>query len=233
MSAVVAIGTLLIFIFCALEVVGIATNYWMTVDVTSGLVKSHAGLFKICVEVLTIEKCVYYIQYAKDFLNVHYIGSVGSSLLGCLLLCIASLVGICGCNKPNPKPTVQNLGGVGTIGGFFCSVGAGWYYLYFFKGTFGDISTVLVLFGIDVGPGWSFYLVAAAGGGSLLLSIVLMIIGCNMPTTNGAILPIQQPQTVIAMTGTNIQQGHNPPNTNAMQNPGYNDPYGQHPAYPQ
>jgi hypothetical protein len=32
-------------------------------------VKSHAGLFKICVEVLTIEKCVYYIQYAKDFLN--------------------------------------------------------------------------------------------------------------------------------------------------------------------
>ena len=54
-----------------------------------------------------------------------------------------------------------------------------------------------------------------------------------MPTTNGAILPIQQPQTVIAMTGTNIQQGHNPPNTNAMQNPGYNDPHGQHPAYPQ
>jgi hypothetical protein len=41
----------------------------LTVDVTSGLVKSHAGLFKICVEVLTIEKCVYYIQYAKDFLN--------------------------------------------------------------------------------------------------------------------------------------------------------------------
>jgi hypothetical protein len=37
------------------------------------------------------------------------------------------------------------------------------------QGTFGDISTVLVLFGIDVGPGWSFYLVAAAGGGSLLL----------------------------------------------------------------
>jgi len=83
--------------------------------------------------------------------------------------------------------------------------------------------------------------VAAAGGGSLLLSIVLMIIGCNMPTTNGAILPIQQPQTVIAMTGTSIQQGHNyPSNTNAMQSPGYNDPfgpqqpcgYGQHPAYP-
>jgi hypothetical protein len=40
-----------------------------------------------------------------------------------------------------------------------------------------------------------------------------------MPTTNGAILPIQQPQTMIAMTGTSIQQGHNyPPNTNAMQN---------------
>ena len=62
-----------------------------------------------------------------------------------------------------------------------------------------------------------------------------------MPTTNGAILPIQQPQTVIAMTGTNIQQGYNyPPNTNAMQSPGYNDPfgpqqpygYGQQPAYP-
>lgn len=62
-----------------------------------------------------------------------------------------------------------------------------------------------------------------------------------MQTTNGAILPNQQPQTVIAMTGTSIQQGHNyPPNTNAMQNPGYNDPfgpqqpsgYGQHPAYP-
>jgi hypothetical protein len=35
MSAAATIGTLLIFIFCALEVVGIATNYWMTVDVTS------------------------------------------------------------------------------------------------------------------------------------------------------------------------------------------------------
>ena len=69
MSAAVTIGTLLIFIFCALEVVGIATTYWITVDVPSGLVKSHAGLFKICLEVLTIEKCVYYITYAKDFLN--------------------------------------------------------------------------------------------------------------------------------------------------------------------
>ena len=69
MSAAATIGTFLIFIFCALEVVGIATNYWMTASHTSGLVKSHAGLFKICVEVLTIEKCVYYIQYAKDFLN--------------------------------------------------------------------------------------------------------------------------------------------------------------------
>jgi hypothetical protein len=89
------------------------------------------------------------------------------------------------------------------------STPAGWYYLYFFKGTFGDLTTLLAVFGVDVGPGWSFYLVAAAGGGSLLLSIILMIIGCNMQTTNGAILPIQQPQTVIAMTGTNIQQGHN------------------------
>ena len=68
MSAAVAIGTLLIFIFCVLEVVGIATNYWMTVD-TSGFAKSHAGLFKICLEVLTIEQCFYYFQYAKDFLN--------------------------------------------------------------------------------------------------------------------------------------------------------------------
>jgi hypothetical protein len=69
MSAAATIGTLLIFIFCALEVVGIATNYWMTVDHTSGLVKSHAGLFKICFEVLTIEQCFYFIQYAKEFLN--------------------------------------------------------------------------------------------------------------------------------------------------------------------
>lgn len=53
-----------------------------------------------------------------------------------------------------------------------------------------------------------------------------------MPTANGVILPNQQPQTVIAMTGNNIQQGHNyPPNTNAMQNPGYNDPFGPHQPY--
>ena len=69
MSLAVIIGTLLISIFGALEVVGIATNYWMTVSHTSGIVKSHAGLFKICSEVLTIERCVYYIQYAKTFLN--------------------------------------------------------------------------------------------------------------------------------------------------------------------
>lgn len=227
MSAAVAIGTLLIFIFCVLEVVGIATNYWMTVD-TSGFAESHAGLFKICYQVLWIEQCFYYFQYAKDFLNVHYLGSVCSSLLGCLFLSIATLVGLCGCNKPNPKSTVTNIGGVGIAGGFFCSVGAWWYYLYFFKGTFGDVSNLLALFGADVVPGRSFHLVAVAGVGSLLLSIVIMIIGCNMPTKNGAILPIQQPQTMIAMTATSSQQGYNyPPNTNAMQNSGYNDPFGK------
>jgi len=69
MSAAVTIGTLLILLFCVLEVVGVATNYWMTVGHTSGLVKSHAGLFKICYEVLRIEKCFYYVQYAEQFLN--------------------------------------------------------------------------------------------------------------------------------------------------------------------
>ena len=69
MSAAATMGTLLIFNFFALEVVGIATNYWMTVDHTSGLVMSHTGLFKICYEVLTIEQCSYFIQFAKEFLN--------------------------------------------------------------------------------------------------------------------------------------------------------------------
>ena len=87
MSAAVTVGTLLIFIFCALEVVGIATNYWMTASHTSGLVKSHAGLFKICFELFTIKKCVSYIQYAKTFLN-----GKNSNFCNCIV-CIDCFIG--------------------------------------------------------------------------------------------------------------------------------------------
>ena len=63
MSAAVTIATLLILLCCVLEVVGVATDYWMTAG------KSHAGLFKICYEVFTIQKCFNYVQYAETFLN--------------------------------------------------------------------------------------------------------------------------------------------------------------------
>jgi hypothetical protein len=69
MSAAVTIATLLILLFCVFEVVGVATDYWMTVGHISRLVKSHAGLFKICYEVFTIQKCFNYVQYAEKFLN--------------------------------------------------------------------------------------------------------------------------------------------------------------------
>lgn len=236
MSAAVAIGTLLMVAFCALQAVGLGTEYWMAVGHTTGLIQSHAGLFKLCYEVLSINQCFYYVQYARDFLNVHYLGIVGTSLLGCLLLFIAGLVGLCGCSKPYAKPTVQNLSGVGVAGGFFCSVGVVWYYLYIFKEVFGDVSTVLSVFGVDVSPGYSFYLCAAAGGGSLLISIILMIIGCNMPVSTSAVLPSQQPQTVIAMTNQGMHSGHQPsypPNVIAMQNSTYADPFAPQPSYNQ
>lgn len=49
--------------------------------------------------------------------SVHYFGIAGGSLLGSLLLFIACMIGMCGCSKPNPKPTVQNIAGVGLFGG--------------------------------------------------------------------------------------------------------------------
>ena len=69
MSAAVACGTLLMVAFFIAEVVGIATEYWMTVGHTTGIVQSHAGLFKICYEVLGQEACFFYVNYAQDFLN--------------------------------------------------------------------------------------------------------------------------------------------------------------------
>jgi hypothetical protein len=69
MPAAAAIGTSLILLCCVLEVLGVATGYWMTVGYTARLVKSHAGLFKFCYEVFTIQKCFYYVQYAEKFLN--------------------------------------------------------------------------------------------------------------------------------------------------------------------
>lgn len=234
MSAAVPIGTFLLVAFFIMEVIGLVTEYWMVVAHSSGLVQSHAGLFKICYEILSQEACFYYIQYAEDFLNVHYFGIAGSSLLGCLLLFIACLIGFCGCSKPNPKPTVQNIAGVGLFGGFFCGAGALWYYLYFFKGTFGDMATILSVFGVDVGPGWSFYLCVAAGGGALIVSFILMIIGCSMPVHQGAVVSNQQPQTVIAMTGGPmpvVQHQQYPPTVVAMQNSAYNDPFGPQQLY--
>lgn len=69
MSSAVPIGTFLLVACFIMEIVGLATQYWMVVDHSSGLVQSHAGLFKICYEVLNQEACFYYLQYAEDFLN--------------------------------------------------------------------------------------------------------------------------------------------------------------------
>lgn len=69
MSSAVPIGTFLLVACFIMEIVGLATQYWMVVGHSSGLVQSHAGLFKICYEVLNQEACFYYLQYAEDFLN--------------------------------------------------------------------------------------------------------------------------------------------------------------------
>ena len=67
MSAAVTIATLLILLFCVFEVVGVATDYWMTVGHISRLVKSHAGLFKICYEVFTIQSVSITFNMRKNF----------------------------------------------------------------------------------------------------------------------------------------------------------------------
>ena len=71
MSLVVAIGTFLLLLFCVLDVVGVATNYWMTMADTFRLTKSHAGLFKICYKVVTMRKemCSYNDQLPEIFLR--------------------------------------------------------------------------------------------------------------------------------------------------------------------
>ena len=113
------------------------------------------------------------------------------------------------------------------LSGLFCSAGAGWYFLYFLQGTFGDVSSILANFGVDMGPGWSFYLCCAAGGASLILSIILMVIGCNMPSNNGMVAPLQ-PTNVIAVNGGQMQHQY-PSTAHNMQNPACNDPFDPNP----
>ena len=78
------------------------------------------------------------------------------------------------------------------VAGIFGTIGCLWYYLYFFKGFFNN---GVILFSSFGNPGWSFYLCAVASGLSLVMSITLIVVGCNMPTSNGAIMP-QQPAVI-------------------------------------
>ena len=68
MSAAVGIGTFLLLLFCALDVVGVATDYWMTVGHALRLAKSHAGLFKICYQEIMMEDiCSYFDPFREEF----------------------------------------------------------------------------------------------------------------------------------------------------------------------
>lgn len=225
MSSAVPIGTFFLVACFIMQCVGVATEYWITASL-SGLANSYAGLFKMCYEVLSQQQCVYYIKFSTHFQNVHYFGIVGCSLVGTVLLFITCLIGFCGCSNPNPKPTVQNMSGVGLFGGLFSGCGALWFYLYFIRGTFEDVSTILSTFGVDLGLGYSFYLCCAAGGAAFIISLLLMMIACNMPSNNGSVMPTQ-PTTVIAVNGSQMPaHQHYPPATSiAMQNASYNDPF--------
>ncbi|XP_052076403.1 uncharacterized protein LOC127714383 [Mytilus californianus] len=199
-STAVVFGTFLMMVCLVLDVIGIATDYWMVVGV------SHAGLFKVC----GFGVCVTYIAHDDNFFNVHYLGTAGCSCVCALLLLVACLIGFCGCSREYSKPVVQNLGGVGMTAGFFGTIGFLWYYLYFFQGFFNN---GVQLFSIIGNPGWSFYLCAVASGLSLIVSITLIIVGCNMPTSNGAIMP--QPPTIVMQ---NQQQSYAQPSAPPQQN---------------
>lgn len=96
------------------------------------------------------------------------------------------------------------------------------------------MATLLSVFGVDVGPGWSFYLCAAAGGGAVIVSFILILVGCNMPVHQGAVVSNHHPQTVIAMTGgpMPVVQHQYPPTVVALQNnSAYNDPFGPQQSY--
>ncbi|CAG2228529.1 LIM2 [Mytilus edulis] len=201
-STAVVFGTFIMLVCLVLDVIGIATDYWTVVS----LAQLHAGLFKIC----SAGFCVTYTTYDGTFLNVHYLGTAGCSCVCAILLLVACLVGFCGCSREYSKPVVQNLGGLGMTAGIFGTIGFLWYYLYFFKGFFNN---GVILFSSFGNPGWSFYLCAVASGLSLVMSITLIVVGCNMPTSNGAIMP-QQPAVI---TMQNQQQLYPQPSAPPQQ----------------